>query len=85
MDLDDLYEAVPAAQEEDLLDELVHERQQAALRRWLGDDEPEPVDATAGEADEPPLRPGQVLGLLEHQLGAVVLPDDEGGSPSKID
>ena len=38
---------------------------------------PDDVNVDADEDADPPLRPGQVLGLLEHQLGAVVLPEDD--------
>ncbi len=81
MELDDLYDAVPAAQEEDLLDELVQERRHSETSAWLvalGVDEPEPAADELPVDEAPPLRPGQVLGLLEHQLGAVVLPDEDG-------
>ena len=82
MELDALYEAVPAAQEEDLLDEVAEERRWAAVVDWLrryeepgstpvaAEDEPEPDD-------EPRLTPGQVLGLVQHRLGGVVLPSED--------
>ena len=75
MELESLYEAVPAAQEEDLLDEVAEERRWASALLAL-DEDPAPPQDEPDPDDEPPLRPGQVLGLLEHQLGAVVLPDD---------
>ena len=89
MDLDDLHARVPAAQEEDLLEEVARER--AAAERAAYDAElarvgdlltgelgelGEEAPGTAAESDswdEPPLRFGQVLGLVEHVLGAVVL------------
>lgn len=78
MELERLYEAVPAAQEEDLLEELVVERHQAQLAAWIAGmepAEPAPEDAPP-EPEDPQLTPGQVLGLVQHQLGAVVLPED---------
>ena len=84
MDLADLHEMVPAAQEEDLLEEVEHERWQAESADRLAavwpDDDPSTgeaptvgPDSAADPVQEPPLRPGQVLGLVEHVLGAQVI------------
>lgn len=83
MDLADLHARVPAAQEEDLLEEVVRERRFAEsvgrlAEAGLTDDEvtgdPQPDRALAPNPEQdPPLRPGQVLGLLEHLLGAQVI------------
>lgn len=87
MDLDDLHGLVPAAQAEDLLEQLASDRVDAeraaydAERGWAGDREtgepaePAPGTSTAGDCSDepPPLRSGQVLGLVEHVLGARVI------------
>lgn len=72
-----LYAAVPAAEEEDLLEELAHDRVVARARAevpWaFDDDEPGPEPPEEPDEELPPLP--QVLGLLEHRLGARRLPD----------
>ena len=87
MDLDELHALVPAAQEEDLLEQLARDRVDAEReaylmeRGWEGDrepgesGEPAPGTSTAGDCSDepPPLRIGQVLGLVEHVLGARVI------------
>ena len=87
MDLDELHALVPAAQEEDLLGQLARDRVDAECeaylmeRGWDGDRgsgepaEPAPGTSTAGDCSDepPPLRSGQVLGLVEHVLGARVI------------
>ena len=81
MELPDLYAVVPAAQEEDLLEEVARERAEERVRRLLGepDGETETESDTEAEAEtgsEPGYPLPQVLGLLEHELGAAVLPVD---------
>lgn len=65
MELPDLYRVVPAAEEEDLFEQVQRER-----------DAEEVPDDDAPVEEEAPLRPGQVLGLLEHRLGAQVVRRD---------
>ena len=94
MDLAELYARLPAAEEEDLLEQLAEERRRAAYERdastwlvwpasvprtgdlWSGeateDDEEPPAEEPEPEPEEP-LRLPVLLGLLEHQLGAVRL------------
>ena len=76
--LAELHESVPAAEEEDLLEDLDHERNAelfAAQRAaWSSDcSECDAEDET--ETDDRPerLSPGQVIGLVEHMLGATPL------------
>lgn len=105
MDLDDLHACVPAAQEEDLLEELALERAAAERAAYdaefgrVGDlllgafrepgvpglpgepgDEPPGTDVESDAWDEPPLRTGQVLGLVEHVLGARVIAVHSGSA-----
>lgn len=81
--LDFLHEMVPAAQEEDLLDEVL---ETALAERYLGTpegDAPGPADVAAHadvEAEAWQLSEAQVRGLLEHRLGATPLPADGPGS-----
>jgi hypothetical protein len=84
-DLDSLFLLVPAAEEEDLLklvdverwrSEIESECQDARrLDDWFDDPSPtrpRPVDA-APPADPDVLRELQVLGLVQHRLGAEVV------------
>ena len=75
MELPDLYAAVPAAEEEDLLEEVARERGSAEPPD--ADEQPAAEDAPDAPADPEPGFPlPQVLGLLEHRLGAQVLPPE---------
>ena len=83
--LERLHELVPAALEEDLLAEVRAEAREAELdvlrRDWQRDRVPwltvqasDPLDEPPPEDREPPpMTAGQVIGLLEHRLGAVPL------------
>lgn len=74
------YCLVPVAEEEDLLDEVRRERARAwDFDPWNeGESEDDDVDSDEG-ADEPTaLTFLQLLGMLEHLLGAVVVdPEDD--------
>ena len=99
--ISEFYLLVPAAEEEDLLEELAHEYRHVegsasgnglkAVDEWCDDPGPTAPDAElmrllhdlgrAGATQQPValtpdpdvLRPGQVLGLLQHRLGGRVL------------
>ena len=94
--LTELYALVPAAEEEDLLDELARERRTAEEAElasgwlswpsrvrpvwdlWSGEPTDPPEPEPEPEAPEPELPPlPQVLGLLQHRLGAHVLDEDD--------
>ena len=75
--LEQLYRLVPAAEEEDLLDELEAEREQAEV-------DPDDLPMTAEpvvedeEADEPVPTHWQALGVVQQHLGGTVLPPEQG-------
>ena len=77
MDLERLHTVVPATEEEDLLEQVRQERLAAEAARGLGLEEPaaEPPRREEEPAEEPFSEP-QVLGMLEHHLGAQVLDED---------
>ncbi len=99
-----LYSMVEAAEEADLIERLDHERRNGEFVRLLRDelcidvaaeDESTLADGP-GESreqvsdEDPPWSPGQVVGMIEHLLGAAeVRPDDEpdesGTAPGGID
>ena len=83
-----LYELVPVAEEVDIVEEWDHNRladeADAELPATLaeidevvaGDEAAEPVRDGVEDPDRP-MTQGQVLGLLEHRLGAERLDDEE--------
>ena len=97
MDLSALYARVPAAEEEDLLEEVAASRQQQewngllrhgrCLSCWFLADSGDaccavPDDAAveaAGGDEEHALTPAQVLGLVQHELGGVVMSTEHWG------
>ena len=79
--LEALHRLVPAAEEEDLLDEVAAEREAAQLRalqaEGLADeDPPPPVEPPAEPQDEPRPTHWQALGVVQQHLGGEVLPPD---------
>ena len=78
--LEQLYALVPAAEEEDLLDELEAEREQAVV-------DPDELPLSGAPTGEPPSEPEepdepvpthwQALGVVQHHLGGTVLPPED--------
>ena len=74
------YELVPSAEEEDLVDEQHRERRSAWAAQQLAsfsrvddvllDPEPDYRDEPDDDDDVEPLTPLQLLGMIEHVLGA---------------
>lgn len=77
-----LYGLVPAAEETDLLEELTHERGRVEweaidAEAACPDDEDSVEAEDAGQTDvEGVGRIGQIIGMLEHTLGAEVIADE---------
>ena len=96
MELLALYELVPAAEEEDLLEEVAASRVRQEWERllrhgrclscwYLADSGagccavPEADDTAEETDDEAPLTSSQVLGLVQHRLGGVVVSTEHWG------
>lgn len=86
-----LYYFVPETEEVDLLDELQRDRRAAAWNAFYGEfasvedgnydvdrDEDNQTD-DPDDATTTPMSLGQILGMLEHLLGAEVLDDPDRG------
>jgi hypothetical protein len=86
-----LYYFVPTAEEVDLLDELAHDRRRAAWNALYDEcvsAEDGPFNADCDEDDQAdgrvdatsaPMSLGQILGMLEHILGAEIIDDSVDG------
>ena len=82
-----LYYFVPTAEEVDLLDELEHDRRRAAwdvLYDEFASAEEGSLNADRDEDDQDeattvPMSLGQILGMLEHILGAEIIDDSVDG------
>jgi hypothetical protein len=84
-----LYYFVPASEEVDLLDELERDRRTAAWTVFYSDfasvedgnyDADRDEDDQADEVDDArtaPMSLGQILGMLEHLLGAEIIDDPD--------
>lgn len=82
--LDGFYATVPAAEEEDLIDEVdaaalaVRERAAIDSEYAIGTVDERADHSETAEGDEPRLTPFQQQRLLEHELGATRLDDESG-------
>ena len=76
-----LYSLVPVAEEEDLLDEVRRERiwRDRGVDPWVATEDEDGEDPDVAEASEesPALTLLQMLGMLEHILGAVIVDPEE--------
>jgi hypothetical protein len=65
-----LYDAVPAAEELDLVEEADHDKRQRRLQRFHAQLRGQEAAASAPEPDHDVPTDGQAIGILEHLLGA---------------